>query len=449
MKPANVKRREFLAAAAAVPLILPQTVFGANKKLNIGFIGMGGVMGGSVESALDLKHNVVAFCDVDPNQISRSKKKHGEAVANVKEYGDYRKMLDKEKSLDAVVIATTDHWHAPISTAAIHAGLHVYCQKPLTHTVAEARELGDLSRNAKVVTQMGNQGSATSSLRRSIELIQAGFFGQISNVHVWHPGPPRYSHGVPRPKGAGPVPNGMNWDFWCGPAPLRPYTNEIYHPGNWRGWYDFGNGKMGDFCCHSFNLPVRALKLDYPTRVEISGVKNGGLESYASAVTYTLRFPAKDGRSAVNIIYYMGDQDRPPKALVNHLKGTFGGIRNYVLLEGEKGLLSTGMWGKICYVKMDGDKKFISHGKHPEARKIAQSLPRVDSHFGEWTDAILDGGETFSPFEVGGHLTEIGLVGNVALRLQKNLDWDGEAMKAKGMPEADALIRKQNRTKWL
>lgn len=151
----------------------------------------------------------------------------------------------------------------------------------------------------------------------------------------------------------------------------------------------------------------------------------------------------------MNIIYYMGDQDRPPKALVNQLKGTFGGIRNYVLLEGEKGLLSTGMWGKICYVKMDGDKKFISHGKHPEARKIAQSLPRVDSHFGEWTDAILDGGETFSRFEVGGHLTEIGLVGNVALRLQKNLDWDGEAMKAKGMPEADALIRKQNRTKWL
>ena len=444
-----MKRRSILAAASAAPLILPRNVFGANRKLNIGYIGMGGQIQGHVRSALQLKHNVVAFCDVDPNQVARSRSRHKAAGDAVKEYGDYRKLIEGEKTLDAVVIATPDHWHAPISTAAIHAGLHVYCQKPLTHTVAEARELGDLSRNAKVVTQMGNQGSATSSLRRSIELIQAGFFGQISNVHVWHPGPPRYSHGVPRPKRAGPVPNGMNWDFWCGPAPLRPYTNEIYHPGNWRGWYDFGNGKMGDFCCHSFNLPVRALKLDYPTRVEISGVKNGGLESYASAVTYTLRFPAKDGRSAVNIIYYMGDQDRPPKALVNQLKGTFGGIRNYVLLEGEKGLLSTGMWGKICYVKMDGDKKFISHGKHPEARKIAQSLPRVDSHFGEWTDAILDGGETFSPFEVGGHLTEIGLVGNVALRLQKNLDWDGEAMKAKGMPEADALIRKQNRTKWL
>jgi len=453
MTNAKLSRRSFIggtAALAVTPLILPRSVFGANEKLNIGFIGMGGVMGGAVNRTLQQKHNIVTFCDVDPNQISRTKKKHKEPVANVKEYGDYRKMLEKEKSLDAVVIGTPDHWHAPISTAAIHAGLHVFCQKPLTHTVAEARELGELARNANVVTQMGNQGSASPNLRRSIELIQAGFFDQISNVHVWHRGARSWPNGVSRPEGSDPVPNGMNWDFWCGPSPLRPYKNEIYHPSKWRGWNDFGNGTIGDFCCHAFNMPVRALKLDYPTRVEISGVKNGGLETYASAVTHTFRFPAKGGRSAVNLIYYVGGQDMPPKALTNQLIGTFGKVpRTGVLLEGEKGLLFTGLWNQQCYLKMDGDKKFVGHSNHSEARKIAQSLPRVNSHFGEWTDAILNGGKTFSPFEVGGPLTEIGLVGNVALRLQKNIDWDGEAMKAKGMPEADALVRKQNRTKWL
>jgi hypothetical protein len=346
-------------------------------------------------------------------------------------------------------VATPDHWHAQICTAAIRRGLHVFCEKPLTHTVAEARALRELSRKSRVITQTGNQGSASANLRRSIELIQASFFGQVSNVHVWHPAH-GWPNGIPRPEGEDAVPEGMNWDCWCGPSPTRPYKNGIYHPGKWRGWYDFGNGSMGDFCCHSFNMPVRALKLDYPTRVEISDVQGAGFESYAKTVTHTFRFPAKDGRAAVNLIYYTGGSNMPPKEVMDPVVGTFGSVpRVGAIVEAEKGLLSAGLWNSQCYVKLKDDKKFIGHAKHPEAKKIPQTLPRVRGHFQEWTDAIINDGETFAPFEIGGHLTEIGLSGIVALKLQQNIDWDGEAMKAKGLPAADALVRKQNRTKWL
>jgi predicted dehydrogenase len=362
---------------------------------------------------------------------------------------DYRLMLENEKSLDAVVIGTPDHWHAPICTAAMKAGKHVFCEKPLTHTVAESRDLRNLSRTAKVVTQTGNQGSASPNLRRSIELIQSGLLGQVSNVHIWHP-----AHGWPnggaRPTGEDPVPKGMNWDFWCGPSPLRPYKSGVYHPGKWRGWYDFGNGSVGDFCCHSFNMPVRALNLKYPSEVRISKVEKAGFETYAKTVTHTFHFPAEGKRAAVNLIYYTGGVDMPPKRITDAMVGTFGSVpRVGAVVEAENGLLSSGLWNSQCYVKLNDEKKFVGGGNHGEAKKVAQTLPRSNGHYREWSDAILDGGKTFAPFEIGGHLTEIGLAGIVALKLQRNLKWDGKAMKAKGIPEADALVRKKNRERWL
>ncbi len=444
-----MKRRTFLASVIAVPVIVPRIVLGANKKLNIAFIGMGGQIQGHVNTALQLGHNVVAFCDVDPNQIAKSQARHKAQASEVKAYSDYRQLLEKEKTLDAVVVATPDHWHAAICTAAMKAGLHVYCEKPLTRTIAEARAMAELARQSKVVTQTGNQGSASSNLRRSVELIQSGLLGNISNVHVWHP-THSWPCGVPRPAGSDPTPAGMNWDFWCGPAPLRPYKADTYHPEKWRGWYDFGNGSIGDFCCHSFNMPVRALNLGYPSRVEISNVKGAGMESYAQAVTHTFHFAAEGNRASVSLIYYTGGEDMPPKRITDQLISTFGGIdRVGAIVEGEKGLLSAGLWNDQCYVKLNDDKKFIGHEKHPEAVKVPQSLPRVAGHFQEWADAILENGKTYSPFEFGGRLTEIGLAGTVALRLQRNLEWDGQAMKAKGVPEADALVRQPSRTQWL
>ena len=444
-----MKRRTFLATTVAAPAILPRSVFGANKKLNIGFVGMGGQIQGHVRNTLQLGHNVVAFCDVDPNQTDRSRNRHKDNAGSINAYMDYRLMLENEKALDAVVIGTPDHWHAPICTAAMKAGKHVFCEKPLTHTVAESRDLRNLSRTAKVVTQTGNQGSASPNLRRSIELIQSGLLGQVSNVHVWHP-----AHGWPnggaRPTGEDPVPKGMNWDFWCGPSPLRPYKSGVYHPGKWRGWYDFGNGSVGDFCCHSFNMPVRALNLKYPSEVRISKVEKAGFETYAKTVTHTFHFPAEGKRAAVNLIYYTGGVDMPPKHITDAMVGTFGSVpRVGAVVEAENGLLSSGLWNSQCYVKLNDEKKFVGGGNHGEAKKVAQTLPRANGHYREWTDAILDGGKTFAPFEIGGHLTEIGLSGIVALKLQRNLKWDGEAMKAKGIPEADALVRKKNRKRWL
>jgi predicted dehydrogenase len=442
-----MKRRTLLSASATAPLILPRNIFGADKKLNVAFIGMGGKIQGHVSRTVQLGHNVVAFCDVDYGQVANSMKRHKEVAERT--YKDYRELIDREKTLDAVVIATPDHWHAPICKAAMEAGLHVYCEKPLTHTIAEAREIRELSRKAKVITQTGNQGSASSNLRRSIELIQAGFLGDVSNVHVWHPAH-GWPNGIPRPEGHDNLPNGLDWDFWCGTSPLRPYKSGIYHPAKWRGWYDFGNGSIGDFCCHSFNMPVRALKLGLPTRVEISNVHDSGFETYPRAVTHKFHFPAEGKRKAVNLIYYTGNEDMPPEHILKPVRETFGDIpRVGAIVEGSEGLLSSGLWNSECYVKLHSDKKFMGHANHGDTKSIPETLPRARDHFQEWTDAILGIGQVFSPFDFGGQITEIGLSGTVALRVGQNLDWDGEAMEAKGLPGANQFIRKQNRCNWL
>ena len=246
-------RRRLLTAsgaAASLNIIKPGTLFGAEKcslsKLSVGFIGMGGQIQSHVNNLVNQGQHVAAFCDVDRRQIDNSMDRHKNHVKDCNPYEDYRELLEKEKSLDAVVIATPDHWHAPICKAAMSAGKHVYCEKPLTHTIKGARELRNLSKTSKVVTQTGNQGSASSNLRRSMELIEAGVFGKIREIHVWHPKHNWPSGGV-RPAGSDPVPKALNWDFWCGPAPIRPYKEGIYHPVKWRGWYDFGNGFIGDF----------------------------------------------------------------------------------------------------------------------------------------------------------------------------------------------------------
>lgn len=458
MRPHPLSRRRFLAtasaSAASLNLVPSGTLFGQSQgpsgKLSIACIGMGGRMQPLVQELLSLGQHIAAFCDVDPNQIASSKQRHGDPVAKAKVYGDYRKLFEAEKSIDAVVIATPDHWHAAICKAAMAAGKHVYCEKPLTHTIAEARELRELARASEVVTQTGNQGSASPNLRRSMELIAAGVFGPIREVHVWHP-----AHGWPsgeaRPAGEDQTPAGMDWDFWCGPSPLRPYKNGIYHPGKWRGWYDFGNGAVGDFCCHSFNLPLRALHLDYPTRIAISG-DGLGKESFATSCTvkYTFAKNSKRDHEVALNFYTGGGKDVPPEPVVAEAVKTFGGLpRVGCILVGDQGKLSSGLWNSQCYLSMDGEDGYRGEGKHEAAKAVPQSLPRARGHLHEWVEACRGQGETFADFDLGGHLTEIGLSGIVALKLQENIDWDGAAMKVKGNPEADRLIRKQDRERWL
>jgi predicted dehydrogenase len=450
-----LSRRHFLhqsSAAAGALLASPSLGFGedtkpAERKLRVAFIGMGGQIQGHVSQLIQMRHHVAALCDVDARQIESSQKRHGAALAQAAIYQDYRVLFEKEKSIDAVVIATPDHWHAPICRAAIKAGKHVYCEKPLTHTIAEARELRELAKASPVVTQTGNQGSASPGLRRSMELIAANFFGPISEIHVWHP-EHSWPSGVSRPEGTDAVPEQLDWDFWLGTSPERPFKANQYHPVKWRGWYDFGNGSVGDFCCHGFNLPVRALNLDYPTHIEVSG-QGLGLESFAKACTVRYHFPARGDRGPVKLNFYTGG-DVPPPEVTAALTDSFGKLSGTgCLLFGTKGQLSSGLWNSDCYVKLNEDKRFTGADNHAAAKAIPQTLPRVKSHLDEWVNACLGGPKVFADFDLGGHLTEIGLAGIVALRLQKNIDWDGPNMKVPGMPEADQYIRRTDRKIYL
>lgn len=450
----RISRRHFLASTAgAVSFsVLPSGSFGADgtsptSKLDIAFIGMGSQIQGRMSELLSLGHNAAALCDVDENQIAKSRAKHGDAAAKATAYTDYRRLFEKETSLDAVVIATPDHWHATICRLALQAKKHVYCEKPLTHTIAESRRLRELSRQSDVVTQTGNQGSASPNLRRSIELIEAGIFGQITDIYIWHP-VHAWAGDQARLDQSDPIPKGLNWDFWCGPSKVRPYKQGVYHPHHWRSWFDYGNGFVGDFCCHAFNMPVRALKLEYPDRIAIKGTKLG-YDCYPASSRIRYRFPARGDLAPVTMHVYDGGL-YPEHGELDVLLPTFGKRpRVGCLLVGEKGHLSAGLWNSDCYVKMKDEQKFRGAGTHPLAQTIPQRLPRVSSHIQEWVDAIQGGPKPFADFDLGGHLTEIGLAGNVALRLQKDIEWDGPNMKVVASKEADPFVHKTNREQWL
>ncbi len=454
LTPRSITRRTFLGttlAACAAPYIIPSSALGhdgavaPSERLNVACIGLGWQMESDLQQiAVGLKQNVVALCDVDATRLAKNKKLYGPTLAGANTYKDYRIMLEKEKSLDAVIIATPDHWHAPICRAAMLAGKHVYCEKPLAHDITQTRAIRELSRQLKVVTQTGNQGSASANLRRNIEVIQAGVLGQISEIHIWYP---KEHHDGVRPAGDDPIPEGFDWDFWLGQAPVRPYKSKIYHPIQWRWWYDFGNGAIGDFCCHAFNLPVRALKLEYPTRIEISG-QPMGKDGFTNSATIRFHFPQRGDLNPTTIIYYSGVM--PPAYVTKDILATHpqDDLRTGCVMIGEKGSIAPGLWNKDPFFKMNGEPKYKGVLTHEAAKGVLKTLPRTGSHMGEWVEACKGGPKTFSPFDLGGHLTEIGLAGNLALRLGHAIDWDGPAMQVKGVPEAAALIKPEYRKGW-
>jgi predicted dehydrogenase len=452
----KITRRQFVGTAAAsvsATALLSRGVSGAvfagpekGPKLHVACIGLGRRMEPLLREFISLGQRVIALCDPDAGRIPLAKSWLGSEGEKAKGYKDYRKLLEEEKSLNAVIIATPDHWHAPIIKAALRAGKHIYCEKPLTHTLGEAREIRELARKPNVITQTGNQGSASSNLRRNIELIQAGVIGNVTDIHAWHP-----AHGWPsgedRPAGEDPVPAGLDWDFWVGPAPMRPYKNAVYHPITWRGWYDFGNGSIGDFCCHAFNLPVRALHLDYPTKIEVSGT-GLGKESFAKSCTLRYHFPKRDERGPVTLNFYTGGE-MPPAEVTKPLADSFGNVDGTgCLLVGDKGVISAGLWNSDGYLKLNGEAKFQGIFKHEAAKPVPTKFRHVRSHMKEWVDACLGGPKTFSDFDRGGHLTELGLAGALALRIGHDIEWDGEKMEVKGMKEAQAIIHPAYRAGW-
>ena len=451
-------RRSFLkkagvlgVSAYAIPQFIPSKVFGAeapSSKLNIACIGLGGQMHGLMkELNINLHQYIVAVCDVDENrmELTTSMPELGANKAHV--YSDYRELLAHEDTVDAVVIATPDHWHAEICSAFIKAGKHVYCEKPLTHTVAEARAIRQLSKEYNVVTQVGNQGASSDNFRRSIELIQAGVLGSVNEIHIWHP-QHGWPNGIERPSGQDTIPEGFNWDFWLGKAPSRPYKDGNYHPGAWRGWFDFGGGSLADFCCHSFSMPVRALNLDYPEKIEVSG-DGLGKESFPKSCRLKFHFPARGSRGQVTIFFYSGNEVFPPSNVTKGIVETFGSIPTTgCLLVGDNATLQAGLWNEDCYLNMKEEVKFRHWMKKDAAKSVPFSLPRLEgSHVKEWVEACKGDGSTFSNFDFGGHVTEIGNAGLVALRLGRNIEWDGRAMKVKEV-DASHLVNPEPRPEW-
>src|SRR6266571_2983825 len=336
-------RRQFLRGATlstAGFMIVPSGVLGLrgatppSGRLNIAGIGFGGQ--GAHDLAQMETENIIALCDVDKHHAGHIFTKYSKA----KQFIDYRKMLDEMKEIDAVVIATPDHHHAFASMEAIKRGKHVYCEKPLTHSVWEARHVAQAARDAKVATQMGNQGQASEATRRLCELVWAGVIGKVHEAHIWTDRPSQglfdeyWPQGVPRPKDTPPVPDSLDWDLWLGPAPARPY-HPAYLPFKWRGWWDFGTGALGDIGCHSFDPVFRALKLGHPLSVEAASTRVNE-ETYPLGSIITYRFPARGDLPPVQLTWYDGGL-RPPRPEQLRDSDVLGD--NGHLLIGDKGLL--------------------------------------------------------------------------------------------------------------
>ena len=405
-----------------------------SERLNIGIIGAGGKGRSDTAKAAKTEkgwlNNIVAICEVDSERGAETLKKFPDA----KRYYDYRKMLETEKSLDAVTVSTPDHNHAPAGIMAMRLGKHLYCQKPLTHSVAEARLMRQVANETGVATQMGNQGTAGDGLRRGVEVIQGGAIGQVSEVHVWTDRPIWEQGKEERPE-TKPVPGHVKWDEWLGPAPWRPFADG-YLPFDWRGWWDFGTGALGDMACHTANLPFLALKLEYPTSIEAVSSRVTE-EQPPNAAIITFQFPARGDLPPVKFVWYDGGM-LPPRGIGPGSEMPESGS----LMIGSEGMmLSEGDYGQEW--GLFPEKKFADF-KGP-----AETLPRISGHHHhEWIAACKGGPKAMSNFDYAALLTETILLGNLAVRTGQRLEWDGPNMKATNCPEAMQYVKREYRKGW-
>jgi predicted dehydrogenase len=425
------------------------------ERVNVACIGVGG-KGDSDSSQAGVAGNVVAICDIDDTTLGAKAKEFPSA----KKFNDYRKMLEEmDKQIDAVTVSTPDHTHAPASLMAMRMKKHVYCQKPLTHTVQEARLMRETAAKAGVATQMGNQGTADSGLRTAVEVIQSGAIGPVHEAHVWTnrpvwPQAPEFTAREPE----APVPAHVHWDEFIGTAPFRPYAvytrgnkqgQGCYHSFNWRGWWDFGTGALGDMACHTANMAFMSLKLGYPTSIVAeSGPLNP--ETYPAWARITFQFPARGEMPPVKFVWYEGKKSKdpsskllPPAELLMGQNPSSSGS----LLVGEKGTLYSPNDYGAEYVLLPGDK-FVDY-KKPAPKLARNSAPDIDQGMkNEWIEAIKGGPPALSNFNYAGMLTETILLGNVAMRAGKLLEWDGPNMKFTNAPEANALLKVEPRKGW-
>jgi predicted dehydrogenase len=471
-----VSRRQFIKSsslAVAGFTIVPRHVLGGkgfvapSDKLNIAAIGAGGKGMVNITNSFNKgTDNIVALCDVDDRQAREAREKWPQA----KYYRDYRTLLQKReaKGIDAVIVSTPDHMHAPIAMAAMQLGKHVYVEKPLAHDIYEVRMLTQAAKRYKVVTQMGNQGSSGDDTRLIETWVQQGLLGDVHTVHTWT-NRPVWPQGIPTPTQKMPVPAGVDWDLWLGTASYRDY-HEAYMPFRWRGWWDFGTGALGDMGCHIMDVPFRALKLQYPESVECSAgsvysdffKEAHYLDSCPPSSAIYLRFPARGNMPPVDFSWTDGGilPKRPEELLPDE---PFGDTDGGMLLIGSKGKLVAGMWGR--------NPTLLPSSRMKETALPDASVPFVEGgvygHQQQWVKACKKGygSYTSSPFEIAGPLTETVIMGNLAVRSyqyqqptadgkgftnpgRKKLLWNGEEMKITNFDVANQFVKREYRQGW-
>ncbi|MBX3744031.1 MAG: Gfo/Idh/MocA family oxidoreductase [Verrucomicrobiae bacterium] len=449
----GIARRQFLRRAGcgvALFNILPGVRVGGadglpvGEKLNLAGVGIGSRGGAVIDEAASLGHNIVALCDVDENYAGKQFEKYPKA----RRFTDYRVMLDRMgPGVDGVVIGTPDHTHAVIAMEAMRRGRHVYCEKPLAHSVGEVHRLMATAQEHKVVTQLGNQGNSSNSIRRVCEWIWAGAIGKVHTVHAGCDAFPQVYCQIPNlPKlqERPPVPAGLDYELWVGPAQFRPYSPLWVH-WNWRGWLPFGGGAVGDWICHVVDPAFWALDLGAPSSIRAEAVDydlaTQGL-TYPPGTRITYEFPAKADRGPVQLVWHDGRTriPRPPGLAADHPVPGTGAI-----LHGDQGMIVHGSHGGGNAVLLPEDLMEQYSG----SRAPAERVPRVRGHVWDWAEAIRTGRPAGSRFAYGGPLTDLGLLGLIALRFPgEKLLWDGDALQFKNHAAATTLVNPPYRAGW-
>ncbi|QDT02173.1 Inositol 2-dehydrogenase [Rubripirellula lacrimiformis] len=436
-------RRSFLksttAAGAAIGLnaMSYSRVYGANQRLRIASVGTGGKGWSDLNGvAASPDVEVVALCDID------SSEKHlGQAAqkyASARQYDDWRKLLDESADVHGVMVSTPDFMHAPISMAAMHLGKHVFCQKPLTHTVYEARQMKTAAAKYNVTTQMCNQIQSHSAYRTAVHMVHEGLIGKVTEVHSWQGGQPSWPRNIARPQGSDPVPKHVRWDLWQGVAPERPFKVGMYHPFNWRGWQDYGTGQLGDFGCHILDPVFKSLQLTSPTKITVEAPTLLP-ETWTDRASVSYEFPGTKYTlgTTLPVTWYDAAGVLPPREKLGDIPADYKLPTAGSVLVGEKGSLV------IPHVAMPV--------LFPEDRFPANELPVIEGvdHYTQWADACMGKAKTTSHFDYAGPLTETVLLGTIGIRFPgQQLAWDAEAMKITNQPEAQKWITKPYRKGW-
>ncbi|MCU0715120.1 MAG: Gfo/Idh/MocA family oxidoreductase [Pirellula sp.] len=443
MVPSQIARRRVLQSAVATGTLLGLSplhygrVKGANSRLRIASIGTGGkgwsdLLGVAASPAVD----VAALCDVDSSKehLGRAAEKYPAA----KTFDDWRRVLDSMKDLHGVLVSTPDFMHAPISLAAIQLGKHVFCQKPLTHTVFEARQMRLAAQKAGIVTQMCNQIQSHSAYRTAVHWVHSGLIGKVREVHSWQSNNPSWPRHIDTPSGADPVPSHVRWDLWQGVAAETAYKANLYHPFNWRGWQAFGTGQLGDFGCHILDPVFKALKLTSPVSLQVSApaIKK---ESWTDRCTVQYLFPGTTFTAGdrLPVTWYDAAGVEPPRDRITDIPADVALPKAGSVLIGEKGTLV------IPHVAMP-----TIYPKERTGPEKLETLPNVD-HYTQWADACLGNGETTSHFDYAGPLTETVLLGTIGIRFpEQRLEWDAEKLRITNVAAANDYLTKPYRKGW-